>query len=138
MPVRLQSSTGSDEGGDEARIELIPLIDIMIFRLAAFMLVSLSMTHLYRVQVNVPESSTDVSEKETPPYQLAVDASGVMYWEQEVVSVSEITRRLESASLSDDLRVMIAADEEARYKHVMVVLDAVREAGVEQINFETR
>jgi len=43
MPVQLQSRSGDDEG-DEARIEIVPLIDIMFFLLASFMLVSLSMT----------------------------------------------------------------------------------------------
>ncbi|HSP44054.1 MAG TPA: biopolymer transporter ExbD, partial [Luteolibacter sp.] len=50
MPVKLTSHFSGEEG-DEARIEVIPLIDIMFFLLAAFMLVSLSMTHMQRVPI---------------------------------------------------------------------------------------
>jgi hypothetical protein len=54
MPVQLHSRSADDEG-DEARIEVVPLIDIMFFLLAAFMLVSLSMTHMKRVPINLPD-----------------------------------------------------------------------------------
>jgi len=60
MPVQLHSRS-SDEQGHDARIEIVPLIDIMFFLLAAFMLVSLSMTHLHRVPLTLPEASTGVT-----------------------------------------------------------------------------
>jgi biopolymer transport protein ExbD len=37
-----------------ARIEIIPLIDIMFFLLATFMMVSLSQTHMKGIRVNLP------------------------------------------------------------------------------------
>src|SRR6266478_2171399 len=37
-----------------ARIEIIPLIDIMFFLLASFMMVSLSQTHMKGIKVNLP------------------------------------------------------------------------------------
>ena len=60
MPVQLNSN--SDGEGDEARIEIIPLIDIMFFLLASFMLVSLTMTQLHRVPIDLPEASTGVPD----------------------------------------------------------------------------
>jgi biopolymer transport protein ExbD len=137
MPVNLHSHSGDDEG-DEARIEIIPLIDIMFFLLAAFMLVSLSMTHLRRVPVNMPEASTGIVETKTPPFLIAIDASGVTTWDNAVVTLSEITARLKSTAGSADVRVLIAADEESRHKQVLGVINAVREAGVEKISFETK
>ena len=46
----------------EARIEIVPLIDIMFFLLAAFMLVSLSMVNLKSVKVNLPTATTATPE----------------------------------------------------------------------------
>jgi biopolymer transport protein ExbD len=123
MPVNLHSRTGDDEG-DEARIEVIPLIDIMFFLLAAFMLVSLSMT-------GVPDSKT-------PPFQIAIDVNGVTTWDGKIVTPSEITARLKTAASPVDSRVLISADEDSRHKQVLGVLNAVREAGVEKVSFETR
>lgn len=137
MPVQLHSRTGDDEG-DEARIEIIPLIDIMFFLLAAFMLVSLSMTHMHRIPLNLPKASTSVGEAKTPPYQIAIDAAGVLTWEGSVVTLSEITNRLKAAGSNAETRVLIAADEESRHKQVLAVLNAVRDAGVEKVSFETR
>ena len=137
MPVNLHSRSSDDEG-DEARIEIIPLIDIMFFLLAAFMLVSLSMTQMKRVPLNLPTASTGVADTKTPPWQIAVDANGVITWEGKIVTLSEITARLKAAGARGDARVLISADENARHKQVLGVLNSVRDAGVEKVSFETR
>ena len=137
MPVKLQSQSGDDEG-DEARIEIIPLIDIMFFLLAAFMLVSLSMTHVRRVPINLPTASSAQEETTTPPIQIAIDAEGVTTWDSKVVTLSEITTRLKSAVVGGETRVMISADAETRHRQVVCVLDAVKAAGVEKVGIETR
>ena len=137
MPVKLQSQSGDDEG-DEARIEIIPLIDIMFFLLAAFMLVSLSMTHVRRVPINLPTASSAQEETTTPPIQIAIDAEGVTTWDSKVGTLSEITTRLKSAVAAGETRVMISADAETRHRQVVGVLDAVKAAGVEKVGIETR
>lgn len=137
MPVKLQSQSGDDEG-DEARIEIIPLIDIMFFLLAAFMLVSLSMTHVRRVPINLPTASSAQEETTTPPIQIAIDAEGVTTWDSKVVTLSEITTRLKSAVVGGETRVMISADADTRHRQVVGVLDAVKAAGVEKVGIETR
>jgi biopolymer transport protein ExbD len=137
MPVKLQSQGGDDEG-DEARIEIIPLIDIMFFLLAAFMLVSLSMTHVKRVPINLPTASSAQEETTTPPIQITIDAEGVTTWDSKVVTLSEITTRLKLAVAAGETRVMISADAETRHRQVVGVLDAVKSAGVEKVGIETR
>ncbi len=136
MPVQLHSP--SDDEGDEARIEIIPLIDIMFFLLAAFMLVSLSMTQLHRVPIALPDASTGIPESKTPPFQIAVDANGVTTWDREIITLSEITTRLKAEAKPDETRVLIAADAEARHKQVLGVLNAVRDAGIEKVSFESK
>jgi biopolymer transport protein ExbD len=137
MPVKLTNHAADDEG-DEARIEIIPLIDIMFFLLAAFMLVSLSMTFMRRVPVDLPQASTSVADQQAPPYQLAIDAHGAITWEGALVTPTEITQRLKAASANTETRVMISADTEARHGQVLGVINAVRDAGVDKISFETK
>ncbi len=134
MPVQLHSHSG--EEGDEARIEIIPLIDIMFFLLAAFMLVSLSMTHVRRIDVNVPNAG-GVEVVEAPPITLAIDASGITTWEGEVVSLNDIKARLENIGVTKETQVMIAADEESRHKQVIAVMAAVKQVGVSKVSFES-
>jgi biopolymer transport protein ExbD len=102
------------------------------------MLVSLSMTQLHRVPIALPEASTGVAESKTPPFQIAIDRNGVTTWDGEIVTLSEITDRLKAESGAKEAGVLLAADEEARHKQVLGVLNAVREAGVEKVSFESK
>lgn len=137
MPVQLHSRSGDDEG-DEARIEIVPLIDIMFFLLASFMLVSLSMTQLHRVPIALPQASTGIAEKKSPPFQIAIDAHGVTTWDRKIVTLSEITTRLRAEAQPEETRVLIAADAETRHRQVLAVLNAVRDAGIEKVSFESQ
>jgi biopolymer transport protein ExbD len=136
MPVKLQGGASGDE--DEARIEVVPLIDIMFFLLASFMMVSISMTQLNRVPLKLPTVSNSQSEVKTPPIHLAIDANGVISWDMAIVTATEITDRLKALPPNDDTAVMIGADEEAKHKQVMAVLDAVKSAGITKVSFETQ
>jgi biopolymer transport protein ExbD len=135
VPVRLQSTSGDE--GDEARIEIIPLIDIMFFLLAAFMLVSLSMTQLHRVPVSLPDASTGIPDTSSPTTVIAIDANGLITLDQRIITLSEITTYLKECKEPKKSRVLISADAEARHKQVLGVLNSIREAGVEKVSFES-
>jgi len=135
MPVRLQSTSGDE--GDDARIEIIPLIDIMFFLLAAFMLVSLSMTQLHRVPVSIPEASTGIPDTASPSIVIAIDANGLITLNQKIITLSEITTHLKDCKEPKKSSVLISADAEARHKQVLGVLNSIREAGVEKVSFES-
>lgn len=136
MPIQLHSTSGDE--GDEARIEIIPLIDIMFFLLASFMMVSLSMTQLNRVPINLPEASTGVADSKAPPFQIAIDPNGVSTWDSKIVTLSEITTRLREQADPTETRVLISADAESRHRNVLDVLNAVRAAGIEKVSFESK
>jgi biopolymer transport protein ExbD len=61
----------------------------------------------------------------------------VTTWDGKIVTPSEITAQLKTAGAPAESRVLISADEDARHKQVLGVLNAVREAGVEKVSFET-
>ncbi|MFD0892371.1 biopolymer transporter ExbD [Luteolibacter ambystomatis] len=136
MPVKLSGGGGDHE--EEARIEIVPLIDIMFFLLASFMLVSLSMTQIHRINVKVPQASTAVHDAKPPTIHLAIDAQGVTTWDTAIVTPTEITNRLKNLPVTDETRVLIAADEETRHKSIVAVIDAIRAAKVEKYGFETK
>lgn len=137
MPVKLQSS-GGDDHEEDARIEIVPLIDIMFFLLASFMMVSLSMTHIERISVKLPVAAASDHDQQAPPVHLAVDSHGVITWNTEVVTPSEITDRLLALPVTPDTKVLIAADEACPHGQVIPVLDAAKAAKVEKIAFETK
>jgi biopolymer transport protein ExbD len=136
MPVKLQSADSEHE--EDARIEVVPLIDIMFFLLASFMMVSLSMTQIHRVNLKLPTSSSAVSDNRVPPIHLAIDQHGVATWDSEIVTPTEITRRLVELKPDENTRVLIGADQDCRHQHVLTVLDAVKAAKVDKVGFETK
>jgi biopolymer transport protein ExbD len=137
MPVKLSTNADQD-GHDEARIEIVPLIDIMFFLLASFMLVSLSMTQLSRVPIELPDAQAALPEKSVPPYHFALNEQGVITLKEEILTPTEVTERLAALENRDEINVLIAAHANSRHQQVMRLLDAVRAAGIEKVSFESK
>src|SRR6201999_1138320 len=80
----------------KARIEIIPLIDIMFFLLASFMMVSLSQVHMKGIRVNLPSSVAPAQQ--TPPKKdypsLFVDGDGLVHFDKEVLTDGDVMPRL--------------------------------------------
>jgi biopolymer transport protein ExbD len=123
MPVRLGSKLPQDH---EARIEIIPLIDIMFFLLAAFMLVSLSMVNRRSVPVNLPTATTATADTRKDVISLSVDRTGAIFLDRQPVGANA------------NVRVFISGDRDARHGDVISVLDLVRGTGIEKVAFEIR
>src|SRR5690349_20804067 len=91
MPVKLGSKLPQEEG---ARIEIVPLIDIMFFLLAAFMLVSLSMVNLKGVKVDLPTATTATPETRKDFVDVTVDKAGVVYLDAAPMGPNELAQAL--------------------------------------------
>jgi biopolymer transport protein ExbD len=136
MPVKLGSKLPADY---EARIEIIPLIDIMFFLLAAFMLVSLSMVNLRSVKVTLPTATTATPDTTRNLLNLSVDKAGLVFLERNPVGNNELVRLLALAQQTNPaVRVLISGDQDARHGDVIRVLDLVRATGIEKVSFELR
>jgi biopolymer transport protein ExbD len=137
MPVKLGSRLPAAEEG--ARIEIIPLIDIMFFLLAAFMLVSLSMVNLKSVKVNLPTATVANIDTKNDFLNISVDKAGMVYCDKKPVGLNELAQNLANFQrTNDNLRVFISGDQDARHGDVIHVLDVVRGAGVQKVAFEIR
>ncbi len=136
MPVKLGSKLPSE---NEAKIEVIPLIDIMFFLLASFMLVSLSMVNLKRVKVNLPTATTATQELKSDLVPLSVDKAGIIYLEKNPIGPAELAQTLQSRHQANPkLRVLVSGDQDARHGDVIHALDIVRSAGIDNVSFEIR
>ena len=136
MPVKLGSKLPADP---DARIEIIPLIDIMFFLLAAFMLVSLSMVQVRSVKVDLPTATAAASDNNSGLANLSVDKSGLLYLEGKPIAPNELASRLASMRQTrSDLRVLISGDQEARHGAIVRALDLVRRMGIERVAIQIR
>jgi biopolymer transport protein ExbD len=136
MPVRLGSRLPEEA---EARIEIVPLIDIMFFLLAAFMLVSLSMVNMKSIKVNLPTATAATAETKKDFLNISVDKSGAFFLDKQLVGQNELAAALASMHATNAaLRVFISGDKEARHGEVVRALDIVRGAGIQKVAFEIR
>ncbi len=132
-------SVGGNSGAKKARIEIIPLIDVIFFLLATFVLFTLSLNKIQSVPVDLPQAATASRpnpDDETVVLQLS-DA-GTAYWNKELINSSEISGRLANyKSTAVSPRVLVSGDEKATYGATVNALDAVRKAGIAQVSIET-
>jgi len=118
-----------------ARIEIIPLIDIMFFLLATFVMVSLSMVKNHGLPVNLPTATSSVQQDRNSYVSLTVNALGEFYFNKDRISIEDLNPRL--LSLKEDLKVYINADAAAQFQGVVALLDEVRKAGISKVAVET-
>ncbi len=123
----------------KARIEIIPLIDIMFFLLAVMMLVSLNMVQMKGIKLNLPTAATATAENRSDFVTLSVKADGSIYIDKEPIQrpalVDELKRR--KAALPE-LRIYIQGDTDAVHGDVIAVLDRVRSAGIQKVAFQIK
>lgn len=134
MPVRLGESSLREH---EARIEIVPLIDIMFFLLAAFMLVSLRMVRLKSIPVSLPAAGSSVVDSETlkkDTVALSVDPHGGLFLEEIPYAPHELTRKLgELLRDQPQLKVLVNGDRSASHGDVVRALDIARSAGISSV-----
>src|ERR1700761_3139201 len=122
-----------------ARIEIIPLIDIMFFLLAAFMLVSLTMINMKGIDVNLP-TATSAQPNNLPDFTIvSIDALMDIYFEKEKVAKEDVLPRLQKLYDSNhNVRIFVRADKDATYENVVFVLDKARTAGIQKVGLEIK
>jgi len=129
---------GSPIEEKRARIEIIPLIDIMFFLLACFMAVSLSMIQMRGMKISLPTAVNTQPESHDDFTTITVDAAATVFLEKDRIDEkAELTKRVRALhDQNQDLRIYVRADKDATHGEVIGVLDAVRSAGVNKVAFE--
>ncbi|HEY4248002.1 MAG TPA: biopolymer transporter ExbD [Lacunisphaera sp.] len=124
----------------KARIEIIPLIDVIFFLLATFVLFTLSLNRIQSLPVNLPVAAPPSS---APPKDdsvtIQVSGEGAVFWNRELIDIGEVPARIALyKTQTDDPRILIAGDEKAYFGQTVAVLDEVRKAGIQKFSVETR
>src|SRR5258708_21732418 len=73
-----------------SRIEIIPLIDIMFFLLASFMMVSLSMDRTQNIKVDLPPSTQAQHDFSLDRLNIAVDKAAIVWFQKHQISLPEL------------------------------------------------
>lgn len=129
----------SPRAARKARIEIIPLIDIIFFLLATFVVVSLSMVRHKGIAVNLPAAVTGSSQQNEDAAVITVDEDGALFFNKKPLSADELPIRLRTLLQQQiDPKVFINGDEKAYLGQAIMVLDEVRRAGITKVAIETK
>ena len=130
---------GTGPGGvKKARIEIIPLIDVIFFLLATFVLFTISLNKSEGLKVSLPRSET--SEPRDPAGTVTITVTAdVIAWNKEPITLDEFIARLQAYKAAEpEPKVLINGDENAYFSQAVYVFDEVRKAGISKVLIETR
>lgn len=120
-----------------ARIEMIPLIDVIFLLLVTFILFSMTMTVHKGLRLELPGAATATVEQDAI-ITISVRSDGAVFLEGEKVEKSDLSSLVAALHrLSPERRVLVSGDRQSSYESIVFVMDAVRSAGFEGVSLET-
>ncbi len=112
----------------KGRIEIIPMIDVMFFLLATFMLASLSMQNLHSMAVNLPRGSAAAMEAKTP-VTLTITKESTIFLDKTPVTLETLAATLKPMLATPGSSIIVAADSAAPYGVTVQAMMQARAAG---------
>jgi biopolymer transport protein ExbD len=127
---------GSPLPHKKARIEIIPLIDIMFFLLASFMMVSMTMIRMQSIKMDLPTATQAKRDFKPDIINVSVDKIGQIFIEKTQYTPTELYGFLTNKlNVKTNVPVYITGDKDATHGMVISVLDLVRKAGIQTVSF---
>jgi biopolymer transport protein ExbD len=130
---------GAAHGGKKkARIEIIPLIDVIFFLLATFILFTLSLNSSGGLRVALPQAETSDPRDPAGAVTITVTSEGQLAWDKDIITLDEFLVRLQTyKQVQANPRILINGDEDAFFSQARYVFDEVRKAGIQRVFIET-
>jgi biopolymer transport protein ExbD len=116
----------------KARIEIIPMIDVMLFLLVFFIIVTLQMIPDSGIKLQLPVSS-QTNPLPHPKFTVNVLSDGTIKVKEAVMTPDQLTAMFQADGDPAKTELTIATDKATPFQHFMTVIDAARKAGVTNI-----
>ncbi|ODU03223.1 biopolymer transporter ExbD [Thiobacillus sp. 65-1402] len=122
--------------GDNAEINMIPLIDVMLVLLVIFIITAPLTTHA--VKVDLPQASSQPNEVKPETINLSIKADGSVYWNAEAVDAVAWRARMDAAAQQTlQPEIHIRADGDLAYRNVAQIMADAAKAGLGKLGFVT-
>lgn len=131
----MQLSSGYEDR--KARIEMIPLMDVIFLLLSSFIYATLSLTAFTGLRVNLPRGAGVQETARSVVISIAADSSISMGGE--TVSMEEAVARATAAlKATPDSPVLVSGDRSADLGVAVELLSALRKAEVTAVSFQVK
>jgi len=120
----------------KARIEMLPLIDIVFLLLVFFIYAMLSMAVHRGLPVALPTSSSALIDKELV-LSVTVKTDGTIYINRDQIPLNDLTSALKNKTKEyKEPGVLLFADRDLSYQKLFSVMDQIRKAGINRISLQ--
>jgi len=120
--------------GKTLRLEIIPLIDIMFFLLASFMMVTLQMQIVRTEKASLPTATRASATAKPDIINLTVNRDGQVSMDDKLIAFSELFSQLTNRyQANTNLPVYLTGTQNATHGSVVYVLDLVKRAGIQHV-----
>lgn len=116
----------------KARVEIIPMIDVMLFLLVFFIIVTLQMIPDAGVSLQLP-TSNQTQHLKHPKFTVNILKNGTVKVKDKMLTPAQLTALFQSDGDTAKTQVTIAASKHVAFQHFITVMDAARKAGVSDI-----
>ena len=119
----------------KGKIEIIPMIDVMFFLLATFILASIAMQKYQGVTVNLNKGSAENVNEQTQSITISITHDNLVYINKNQVLLTEIANNLEKLINDKNNNILIASDENSKQGVVMQAMLEAKKAGAKKFSF---
>ncbi len=139
-PWHRKMKIGTPHSTQESAVSrIIPLIDIMFFLLASFMMVSLSQVHMKGIKVTLPVGQKGETQSKKDYISVSVDVNGNAYFDKKEMSYDDLTKQLRTVHADNpEAKVFVRGDAGTVHGNIIKVLDILRSVGYYKIAFEIK
>jgi biopolymer transport protein ExbD len=124
----------------KARIEIIPMIDVMMFLLVFFVLISVNVIPSLGIKTQQPISS-QVQQLKTPDVQVVVTLGkeNVIQVDGKDVALENLTTAVKNkAGQADQIAVIVNSDKGAEVQTLVDVMDEIKKSGIGKVSLAAR
>lgn len=136
------SMSDHDDDAPMADINVTPLVDVMLVLLIVFMITMPVLTHSIPLELPTASSSPQKIKVDIKPVAIAIDKMGgyaIGAESSNKVNLDAVKQKLSEIAKQDPNTVIaIDADKDVAYDHIVKVLEAAREAGLNKVGFRMK
>ena len=119
------------------RVEVVPMIDIMMFLLVFFVVISVRMIAGTGIDMDMPGSAT-TQDLKSSTITIGVSKTGEIVVDGKTVSPEALKDRLVALKHDKPVEVVLAGDKDVSLQVLLKVMDSVRGAGITQVGIAAK
>jgi biopolymer transport protein ExbD len=127
-------------GRKKANIQIVPLIDVIFFLLATFIMYTMTMSKNMGVPVQLPGASTSTKQDSSDDaLTITVQPKGELFFNKEKITIQQLPFRIQTFKAAHkEPKIIVNSDESAEMRHVIQVIDEIKAQGITKVGFATK